>query len=188
MLVKNKKRYAITTNSNHPFRKYRNRILGKEIKHKDQVWVSDITYIRLKKGFCYVSLITDLYSRKIVGYHANSTLELEGCVLALKKAYKGGKPKTHHSDRGTQYCSYVYTDLLKKKAVKISMTEDGNCYENAVAERVNGILKNEFNLNIKFEDIKQVRKALKQAVETYNSIRPSWAIDLKRPDELYQAA
>jgi putative transposase len=185
LLVHRKRKYAITTDSNHPFKKYKNLIKGVEIKRVNQVWVSDITYLRYQDKFCYLSLITDVYSRKIVGYHVNTTLELEGTMKALKEAYKHGTPEVHHSDRGSQYCSYRYTRELKKKEVKISMTEDGNCYENAIAERINGILKNEFNLNTNFTSIKQVKKATKQAIEIYNAERPHWALGLQVPNEVF---
>ena len=188
LLIERKKKYAITTNSNHPFKVYKNLIMHEVVSHRDQIWVSDITYIRTKQGFSYLSLVTDLYSRKIVGYHASESLELVGCVKALEMAFKKGKPKIHHSDRGSQYCSHKYTNMLKKNNVKISMTENGNCYENAVAERMNGILKQEFNLNATFVDLKQVRKAVQQAVKVYNSKRPNWSLNLKTPDQIYLAA
>jgi transposase InsO family protein len=188
MLIERRRRYAVTTNSKHPFKTYKNLILGKEITRPNQVWVSDITYVRTKEGFSYVSLVTDLFSRKIVGYHANQTLELEGCVKALKQALKHGEPEIHHSDRGSQYCSYVYTKMLKKQNAKISMAEAGNCYENAVAERINGILKQEFNLNATFINLKHVQKAVGQAVKIYNSKRPNWSLNLKMPDQVYFAA
>jgi transposase InsO family protein len=188
LLIRRKRKYTITTDSNHPYRKYKNIVLGQKISRVNQVWVSDITYIKTKKGDCFVSLITDLYSRKIVGYYTNSNLELTGCLKALKMALKCGTPEIHHSDRGSQYCSHVYTKYLKKYGIKISMTENGNCYENAVAERMNGILKHEFNLNTTFEDINEVKKVLKQSVQIYNSKRPHWALKFKVPDQIYQAA
>lgn len=188
MLIERKRKYAVTTNSIHPFKVYKNLILGVNITRPNQVWVSDITYVRTREGFSYVSLITDLFSRKIVGYHASQSLELEGCMIALKKALKNGKPEIHHSDRGSQYCSHIYTKMLKKHSAKISMAEAGNCYENAVAERINGILKQEFNLNATFNNLKHVRKALEQAVNTYNTKRPHWSIEMKVPDQIYRAA
>lgn len=185
LLVERKRKYAITTDSNHPFKKYKNLIKKTMISRVNQVWVSDITYLRYNEKFCYLSLITDVYSRKIVGYHINTTLELQGTLEALKNAYKLGSPEIHHSDRGSQYCSYKYTKMLKKRSVKISMTEDGNCYENAIAERINGILKHEFNLNTKFTNLKQAQKATQEAIKIYNSKRPHWSLDLKIPDEVY---
>lgn len=188
LLVQRRRKYAVTTDSNHPFKKYKNLIKQVMIKRVNQVWVSDITYLRYNDKFCYLSIITDVYSRKIVGYHVNTTLELEGTLEALKNAYKLGKPEIHHSDRGSQYCSYKYTKMLKKHSVKISMTEDGNCYENAIAERINGILKHEFNLNTKFTNLKQVQRATKDAIEIYNSKRPHWSLDLKVPNEVFYKA
>lgn len=188
LLIRRKRKYAVTTNSNHAFKIYQNLILGKEITRPNQVWVSDITYVRTREGFSYVSLITDLFSRKIVGYHASQSLELQGCIEALKGALKLGKPEIHHSDRGSQYCSRMYTQLLKKQNSKISMAAAGNCYENAVAERINGILKEEYNLNATFINLKHVKKALEQAVNTYNSKRPHWSLNLKMPDQVYFAA
>lgn len=188
LLIVRKRKYAITTDSKHPYRVYKNLILSEVITHPNQVWVSDITYIRTISGFSYLSLITDLYSRRIVGYHASNSLELTGCVKALKMALKNGKPEIHHSDRGSQYCSHEYTGILKKHDVKISMTENGNCYENAVAERMNGILKQEFNLSATFANLNHVLKAVHQAVKTYNKMRPNWALNLKTPDQVYLAA
>lgn len=188
LLIERKRKYAVTTNSNHPFKVYKNLIKKQTINRPNQVWVSDITYVRLTKGFAYVSLVTDHYSKKIVGYHVSNNLELEGCLSAIKMALREGKPEYHHSDRGSQYCSYQYTAELKKHQVKISMTENGNCYENAVAERINGILKDEFNLYANFKTTKQVQKTLKQAVNIYNSKRPHWTLNLKVPNEIHKAA
>lgn len=188
LLVKRKKKYAVTTNSNHPFKKYENLILNEEVTRKNQIWVTDITYVRTKSSFAYVSLITDVYTRKIVGAYASDTLELIGCKRAFKQALKNGVPEIHHSDRGSQYCSHEYTKMLKKLNVKISMAEAGNCYENALAERINGILKQEFALDETFENLKQVKKALKQAVEIYNFERPHWSLDLKTPQQVFEAA
>jgi putative transposase len=188
LLIKRRRKYAVTTDSRHGFHTYENLVKGKLITESNYAWVSDITYVRTKAGFSYVSLITDLYSRKIVGYHASNSLELQGCMWALKQALKTGKPKIHHSDRGSQYCSHAYTGLLKKNNIAISMAQTGNCYENAVAERVNGILKQEFNLSATFKNLKHVQKALKQAVQAYNTKRPHWSINLMVPDKLHQAA
>ena len=188
LLVKRKRKYAITTNSNHPFKKYSNLIKGKEITRVNQLWVSDITYLRMGDSFCFLSLITDVHSRKIVGFNVNNTLELTGTLKALNNALKVANPEIHHSDRGSQYCSYAYTDRLKSKGVKISMTDNGNCYENAIAERVNGILKSEFNLNANFKNLNQAKRAVSQAIRVYNQKRPHWSINLKTPHEVYLSA
>jgi len=189
LLVKPKKRYARTTNSHHHFRVHKNLVQQIEISRPDQVWVSDITYLRLQKGFCYLALITDAYSRKIIGYHVNNTLELKGCLQALRMAcmHKQNKNTIHHSDRGIQYCSHRYVNQLATKGIQISMGEAGNCYENPLAERINGILKSEFNLDATFTHLSQAERAVKQAVEIYNGKRPHMAIGMKKPVELYAA-
>ncbi len=167
MLTLRKKISARTTNSYHRFYKYNNLIKDMEVKRSNQVWVSDITYIRTVKGFCYLALITDMHSRKIVGYDLSDSLELKGCVRALNKAIyntKNLKGLIHHSDRGIQYCSNVYTQILKRKKINISMTEENHCYENAMAERVNGILKDEFYLDQTFDNVAHANRAAKNAI------------------------
>lgn len=189
LLVEPKKSFTKTTNSLHRFRIHKNLIKDVTPSYCDQVWVSDLTYIRTKNGFCYLALITDAYSRKIIGYDVSNSLELEGCLRAVKMACRNrvsGKT-IHHSDRGIQYCSNRYTQYLKQKNVVISMAEAGNCYENAMAERVNGILKNEFNLDAIFESVEHAQKASKQAIDTYNCLRPHMALDLKKPIDVYAA-
>jgi transposase InsO family protein len=174
MLIKRKKSFVKTTNSYHHFHKYNNLIKNIKASCPNQIWVSDITYIRSHKGFCYLALITDLYSRKIVGYDVSSSLELEGCLRALKRAFKtAGKINglIHHSDRGVQYCSHMYVNQLKKRNVKISMTEENHCYENAVAERVNGILKDEFYLDQTFNNENQIKQATNNAIALYTDLK-----------------
>lgn len=189
LLVNPKKSFIKTTNSLHRFRVHKNLIKETTAVRCDQIWVSDITYLRTKEGFCYLALITDAYSRKIVGYDVSNSLELEGCLRALRSAckYRISTETIHHSDRGIQYCSNKYTKQLRKQGIEISMAEAGNCYENAMAERVNGILKTELNLDAIFESIKHAQKAVRQAVNTYNTKRPHMAIGLKKPIELYAA-
>ena len=191
MLIEPRRKYKVTTNSKHRFNTYANLIKEKKIEGSNRVWVSDITYLRTRKGFCYLALITDAFSRKIVGYDVSNSLELEGCVRTLKKALKQlpfSHDLIHHSDRGIQYCSNVYTDILSKNNIKISMAAKGNCYENAIAERVNGILKNEFYLDFYFNDINQVKKACAQAINLYNLKRFHLALQMKTPNEVHQAA
>lgn len=189
LLVKSKRRYAKTTNSYHRFRVHTNLIKEMTITHPDQCWVSDITYLRLQKGFCYLALITDAYSRKIIGYDTSQSLELNGCIRALKMACKQKKniQTIHHSDRGIQYCSNQYIKQLRTNGILVSMAETGNCYENAIAERVNGILKSEFNLDVTFANVEKAQKATMEAIKVYNSQRPHMSIDLKMPNELYAA-
>lgn len=189
MLTLRKKTSARTTNSYHRFYKYGNIIKDLEITRSNQVWVSDITYIRTIKGFCYLALITDMHSRKIVGYNLSDSLELKGCVRALKKAiYQAREIKQliHHSDRGIQYCSNVYTQILKRKKIDISMTEENHCYENAVAERVNGILKDEFYLDQTFDNVAQAKRAAKSAINLYNEVRLHVSLDYKTPNMVYK--
>lgn len=188
MLTLRKKYSARTTNSYHRFYKYNNIIKDIEVTRPNQVWVSDITYIRTVKGFCYLALITDMHSRKIVGYDLSNSLELKGCVRALNKAIyqaKNIKQLIHHSDRGIQYCSNVYTQILKRNKIDISMTEDNHCYENAMAERVNGILKDEFYLDQVFTDVAHAKRATKNAINLYNEIRLHLSLDYKTPNMVY---
>ncbi|RZL05858.1 MAG: IS3 family transposase [Pedobacter sp.] len=188
MLIKRRKKYAVTTNSNHPFYKYKNEIKDKPVVRPNQVWVSDITYLRTSKGFVYLSLITDVYSRKIVGWHVDVSLGVEGTLKALRRALRHCKNTSgliHHSDRGIQYCCYPYTDLLKEHGVIISMGEAGNCYDNAIAERVNGILKEEYMLDSTFRDHNQAEKSVEEAIYLYNYKRPHWSLKLKKPADVY---
>ena len=188
MLTLRKKYRMRTTNSHHRFYKYSNIIKDIEINRPNQVWVSDITYIRTVKGFCYLALITDMHSRKIVGYDLSDSLELKGCVRALNKAIyqaKDIKQLIHHSDRGIQYCSNVYTQILKRKKIDISMTEENHCYENAMAERVNGILKDEFYLDQTFANVAHAKRATKNAIKLYNSKRLHLSLDYKTPNMVY---
>jgi len=189
MLTLRKKYSVRTTNSYHRFYKYANIIKDLEVNRPNQVWVSDITYIRTINGFCYLALITDLYSRKIVGYDISDSLELKGCVRALNKALYQAKSINgliHHSDRGIQYCSNVYTQILKRKKIDISMTEQNHCYENAVAERVNGILKDEFYLDQTFTNVAHAKRAAKNAIYLYNQKRLHLSLDFKTPNMVYK--
>jgi putative transposase len=191
LLVRRRKRYVKTTDSTHRFRVYKNLIKELEINRRNQVFVGDITYIPLMDGFCYLSLLTDVYSRKIVGYCVSDNLTIEGSLRALRMALKGVADPDgmiHHTDRGFQYCSNVYTKLLNCRKIQISMAEKGNCYENALAERVNGILKTEFMLDVKFKDIKQAKRAVDEAIRNYNRIRPHMSIEMKTPDQKYVEA
>lgn len=196
LLVKRKKRTVITTDSNHPFKKYGNLIKELKVERVFQVLVADITYIRTMEGFLYLALITDAFSRKIVGWDLSDSLELEGCLRALKKAIQplkvlnlknrpDCKSIIHHSDRGSQYCSYAYTDLLKEFNIKISMAAAGNCYENAMAERVNGILKTEFELFQNFKSKEIAHQVVKDSIRLYNEVRPHRALNLSTPKQIF---
>lgn len=180
---------ARTTNSRHSLPVFRNELAGMELSKPNQAWVSDITYIRTDEGFLYLSLITDAWSRKIVGFHGGDTLETEGCLLALGKAIEElpeGIFPMHHSDRGCQYCSHLYTDKLRSHGLGISMTEVMHCYENAKAERVNGILKQEYSLGGNFRSKEQAKKAIGQAIELYNTRRPHVSLNYRIPAEVHR--
>lgn len=188
-LIKPRKASCRTTNSYHRFYKYNNLIKDFIPTGINQVWVTDITYIRTVNGFCYLALVTDLYSRKIVGFDISDSLELLGALRALKMAIRNAdnlKKLIHHSDRGIQYCSYQYTGELLKRGVKISMTEENHCYENAVSERVNGILKDEFYLDSTFFSTKIAQRATKNAIKLYNNERLHLSLGYKTPNMVYQ--
>lgn len=189
MLVKRKKASYKTTDSYHRFHKYNNLVKDMEVTAPNQVWVSDITYIRTVNGFCYLALITDMFSRKIVGYDISDSLELAGCLRALKNALRHARPAAglvHHSDRGIQYCSNQYVNELKNRGIKISMTEENHCYENAIAERVNGILKDEFYLDQCFFNKKSAYHATRNAIEIYNNKRLHLSLGYKTPDKVFK--
>ena len=190
MLIEPLKRYKTTTNSSHWFRIYSNLIEGLSVDGPNKVLVSDITYIRLRGDFCYLFLVTDLYSRKILGYHLSMSLAATGAIAAMKMALKevgSSEAMIHHSDRGIQYCCEDYVELLKNNKIKISMGEVGNPYDNAVAERINGILKNEFYLNATFTDFTTALKATRDSINLYNNLRPHINLNYQTPEEKYAA-
>lgn len=190
-LVKRRRKYAYTTDSYHHFKVYKNLLKHKALVKAHQGWVSDITYIRTDKEFMYLFLITDAFSRKVVGWDLSRSLAIEGGINALKMAIKqcpATEQVIHHSDRGIQYCSKGYTGLLKKARIKISMTEENHCYENATAERVNGILKQEYGLDETFGTEQLTVKAVKEAIWSYNMERPHWSLKLATPEQIHQAA
>lgn len=190
LLVRKRKRMVKTTNSSHWLKKYPNLVKGINLFSAEQLWVSDITYIRTLEGFSYLSLITDAYSRKIVGFALHPTLESTGCINALQMALSERKKESeftliHHSDRGIQYCSGRYTELLQKEKIAISMTQSGSPYENALAERMNGIIKNEFFPKRVYQNHKEAHKAICKTVHTYNSSRPHSSLDFMTPDQAH---
>ncbi|MCK5289011.1 MAG: IS3 family transposase [Candidatus Omnitrophica bacterium] len=190
LLVKHKRKYVITTNSKHRFRIYKNLIKDMNLKEPRKVFVSDITYIKTLEGFKYLSLITDKYSRKIVGYALSHSLSIEGNIESLKMALKGVKKTdqlTHHSDKGIQYCSKAYISLLKRHKVQISMTEENHVYENALAERVNGILKNELMLGETLISYKVAKVMVKEAIDIYNKERLHMSLDYMTPEQVHAA-
>ena len=188
LLVKRKKSYTRTTNSYHRFRVHKNLLYDKILTRSNECYVSDITYLRTDNGFVYLFLLTDAYSRKIVGWDLSRSLAIEGGLKALNMALRQRKtraPLIHHSDRGIQYCCNAYVKRLEKSKVDISMTEENHCYENSLAERVNGILKDEFLLDSTFKNHKQALRATRQAIKTYNEFRPHWSLYLKTPNEVH---
>ncbi len=189
--IRRRKRYK-TTDSNHPYRRYPNLIKGQQFFEPNQAWASDITYVETQTGVCYLSLITDLYSRKIVGWEVADSLCAIHCVSALKKALEG-LPKPwlangliHHSDRGCQYCCYEYVDILKAHGMSISMTEKGDPLENAVAERVNGIIKNEWLSTEEIRDLADCRLRVEKAIKAYNEMRPHMSLGYQTPSSAHE--
>lgn len=184
LLIKRRRKYAITTNTKHTLPVYENLLPQTVVDAPNRVWVSDITYIRLRQGFCYLSLVTDIYSRNIVGYDVSSTLEASGPLKALHMAIatvRHCRGIIHHSDRGVQYCSYDYTQTLKKHGCQISMTAPRRPDQNAIAERVNGILKTEFYLNATFNSIELARRTIVQSIYIYNNIRLHTSLGMITP-------
>lgn len=184
LLVRRRKRCKPqTTFSNHWLRKYQNLIIGFVPNAPNQLWVSDITYIHLNEGFAYLSLITDAYSHKIIGFYLSEDLSAKGCVLALRMALKNNPSHdklVHHSDRGLQYCSHDYVALLQANSIRISMTQNGDPLENAMAERVNGILKDEL-LEVCYSTFNEAQIAIAAAINTYNHQRPHSSVDMLTP-------
>lgn len=189
MLIKPKKRYHITTDSHHRFRKHKNLISSLEIERPEAVWVSDITYVGTRKNPSYLALITDAYSKKIVGYNVSNSLAVEGSLEALEMALNNRKykntPLIHHSDRGLQYCSNEYQKIITQNNIRPSMTEKYDPYENAIAERINGILKQEFDIARNINDINLKKKLIKNAIEIYNTKRPHLSNYMLTPVQMH---
>jgi len=190
LLNRPRKRYYKTTDSFHRFHKYPNRIKDLSITAIEQVWVCDITYIRVVHEFNFLSLITDAYSHLIVGYCLHETLAAEGSLKALKMAISTLKENTrgliHHSDRGIQYCCDQYTGELKKYNIESSMTENGDPYENAIAERLNGILKHNFQLEQIFSSRDHALQVVDRAIKNYNHLRPHQSVSMLTPANAHQ--
>lgn len=189
LLIQKKRKYTVTTNSKHFMFKHPNQVKDLVVKRPEQVWVADITYIPIAKGFNYLHLITDAYSKKIVGYEMSDNMTAASTLKALQVALKGRAycdKLIHHSDRGLQYCSSLYTDLLKENNIEISMTINGDPYENAIAERVNGILKDEFGLGDTISTSYEAEKMVLQAVEIYNNRRPHLSNHYVTPKKMHE--
>jgi len=189
MLIRKKKRYTITTNSYHRFRKYPNLIQDLKIERSEQVWVSDITYIKTKEKPMYLSLITDAYSKQIMGWSFSDNLKTVNCIAALQMALNNRRyPQReliHHSDRGLQYCNPDYIKILEENHIHVSMTTKHDPYENAIAERVNGILKTEFDIEF-LPTEKLARKEIKAVIKVYNIERPHLSCNYLTPWEAHR--
>lgn len=188
LLIKPKRSYVKTTNSKHWMKKYPNLIKNIEVTKPEQLWVSDITYIQTEQGHNYLSLVTDAYSKKIMGYELLDNLSSTGPLKALKSALKNRKythDLIHHSDRGLQYCSADYINILKENNVLISMTENGDPYENAIAERINGILKYEFLIIDGFKNHLEALNVIKESVGIYNEERPHLSCEMLTPNQTH---
>jgi len=191
LLVKRKRRGTRTTCSEHSLPVYRNLLYDREPTAIDQVWVADLTYLDTDEGFVYLSLVTDLVSRKIVGWNLSDRLEASESVKALEMAIGQLPPDRwpiHHSDRGSQYCCREYVQVLQARGLSISMTEANHCYENAYAERVNGTLKNEYNLDLRFRTKAQALPATAEAIHMYNHLRPHQALSMRIPSAAHRRA
>lgn len=192
LLIKPRRRYVITTNSKHFLRMHPNLTKDLAITRVEQLWVSDITYIRTDNGFCYLNLITDAYSRKIVGYALGKNMDTDSMIAAYKMALKNRLypelPLIHHSDRGLQYCSHDYVKLSRDNGVSISMTENGDPYENALAERMNRTMKEEFGLGGKLRDYKLAVALITEGIELYNCRRPHLSLKMKTPQKVHSEA
>ena len=196
LLIKSKRCRTKTTCSYHHFNRYKNLIENVVPLRSNEIWVADITYLWLKPQdkFCYLSVITDLYSRKIVGHCVHDSLSVKGCIDALKQAIKNRKDKTrpliHHSDRGVQYCCHAYVKLLQKQQIKISMTQTGDPLENAVAERIHKTIKEEFtnDRQINFCNIDEAKTEIKKFIEFYNRQRPHRSVQWLTPNQAHECS
>jgi putative transposase len=188
MLILPKKRYTQTTMSKHWLRKYPNIIRDILVDRPEQVWVSDITYIKTDEGNCYLNMVTDAFSRKIMGYAIADNMDARNMKEAFEMAIMNRKYKgslIHHSDRGLQYCSKEYISIAEKNNIKISMTEKGDPYENALAERMNRTVKEEFGLGRELNSRENAKLLVKQAVYIYNKYRPHLSLKMKTPEMVH---
>lgn len=190
LLIKPRKRYVQTTMSKHWLRKWPNRVKGKVPTRPDEVWVSDITYLKTEEGTCYLNLVTDGFSRKIVGYALDDTLATDAMIGALNMAIgqrsDPGNKTIHHSDRGLQYCSKEYVATTKSNNILLSMTENGDPYENALAERMNRTLKEEFAMDRTIKSKALLRSLVAESIYLYNHKRPHLALNMKTPQQVHQ--
>ncbi|WP_240729855.1 IS3 family transposase [Croceivirga sp. JEA036] len=189
LLVRKTKQYHVTTNSKHYFYKYKNLVKDKVPTRPEQLWVTDITYIKTQHGHNYLALVTDAYSKKIMGYKLDNNMRTELCLDALKMALKNRKYPNqkliHHSDRGIQYCNPMYTEFAEKNGLQLSMTEQYDPYQNAVAERINKTLKYEYGLKNNIKNTQIAQKMTKKAIFIYNYLRKHWSLDFETPNHVH---
>ncbi len=191
LLIRRRKRMIRTTDSFHRFRKYKNLMQDIQLTGPEQLWVSDITYIKTGDGYSYLSLVTDAYSRKIMGYSLYPTLEAAGCLEALEMAIKNRKHLStknlvHHSDRGIQYCCNAYINLLNQDLIDISMTQTGNPYDNALAERMNETIKYDYCPKRMYPTHDEAATDMHRIIQSYNERRPHQSIDYLTPEQAHQ--
>lgn len=190
LLVKPKRNYKRTTNSQHPMKKHKNLIRDTNPSRPNQIYVADITYLNTWEGYGYLFLITDMFSRKIVGHTLSQSLAFEGAYSALHMALAQRQdphaPLIHHSDRGLQYCHHEYVGLLCDHNAQSSMTEQDHVYENALAERVNGILKTEFLLNSSLPSFLEAQKQVRESIDIYNKERLHTSLGYQTPEKVHQ--
>ena len=190
MIIYPKRSYHVTTNSHHRFYKHKNLISEMLPTRPEQIWVTDITYIGRRNNHTYLALVTDAYSKKIMGYNLSNSLSAKGSIKALNMALKNrrykNEPLIHHSDRGIQYCCDEYQNVIDNNKLICSMTETYDPYANAVAERINGILKDEFRLEEYKLSIENMKLFVKESIETYNSLRPHYSCYMHTPNEMHK--
>lgn len=190
LLITKRKKYTKTTDSKHWMRTYPDRAKDISLTHPEQLWVADITYMNTEQQTMYLHLVTDAYSKQIMGYTLSNDLKAESTQRALQMAFKNrmypDRPLLHHSDRGLQYCSQTYVNELRSHDCQISMTQDGSPYDNAVAERINGILKDEFYCDVQFEDEKTALCHVAQSIRTYNTKRPHLSCSMLTPAQMHR--
>jgi len=189
LLARRRSERPRTTHSYHGLPVFRNLVKGRQAQRANEIWVGDLTYLRSEEGFMFLSLLTDKVSRHVVGYHCGDSLESIGCQEALKmalKQLKAGQQPIHHSDRGSQYCCHDYVELASSRGLTMSMTEEDHCAENALAERMNGILKSEYGLDQEFKTKVQLTKAVDQAIRLYGTRRPHTALGDRFPAQVHQ--
>lgn len=189
LLIPKDKNYIKTTNSNHMYKKYKNIVKDLIPNRPEQLWVCDITYIKTENGHCYLALVTDAYSKKIMGYKLDDHMKTSLCLDALQMAISNRKyphlKLIHHSDRGFQYCNPAYTQFAENNGITISMTEQYDPYENAIAERINRTLKYEYGLKKTIKNKEMAQKMVEQAVYIYNNLRTHFSLNLRKPEEVH---